>query len=331
MADINPFVPGPVPVIDPEVGGPPTAPIGGIPAQAGRPLARFGRVGPNLVLIACAMFFTFPLIALARYALQNVPVVLLGAHNLFEKWSWNGITLVFHDPHFQPTLYLSLRLALGTVVLTLGLLLPTAIWVHMRLPRMRVVIEFITVLPYVIPAIAMVAGIVVIKPHARWFLNSDYSLIPFYVILALPFTYRSIDAGLRSIDLKTLVDASRSLGAGWGTTLWRALIPNLRTAIISSAFLTTAVVLGEFTIASTLLKNTLPTFQKTFVSVNAQAGYGFNLLALVATTVLFGLLTVVTRGRGARASRRSGKRRPKGPFEDGLSAAMVQHARGTGI
>jgi len=212
-------------------------------------------------------------------------------------------------------------------VLTLGLLLPTAIWVHMRLPRMRVVIEFITVLPYVIPAIAMVAGIVVIKPHARWFLNSDYSLIPFYVILALPFTYRSIDAGLRSIDLKTLVDASRSLGAGWGTTLWRALIPNLRTAIISSAFLTTAVVLGEFTIASTLLKNTLPTFQATFLAVNAQAGYGFNLLALVATTVLFAMLTVVTRKRGSRASRQDSKMRDKqDPFKnDAVAFAAISH------
>jgi len=279
------------------------------------------------------MFFSFPLVALARYSLQNVPTVLLGAHNLFDKWSWNGLTLVFHDPHFQPTLYLSLRLALGTVIVTLGLLLPTAIWVHMRLPKMRVVIEFTTVLPYVIPAIALVAGIKVIKPHARWFLDSDYSLIPFYVILALPFTYRSIDAGLRSIDLKTLVDASRSLGAGWGTTLRRALIPNLRTAIISSAFLTTAVVLGEFTIASVLLKNTLPTFQATFLSVNAQAGYGFNLLALVATTALFAMLTIVTRGRGSRSARKSAKMNDQqDPFKNDAVAfaAISRHESGMG-
>ena len=332
MADVNPPIPGPAPIIDPEIGGPPTAPIGGIPPKAGRPLARFGRLGPTLVLIMCGIFFAFPMLALARYSLQNVPTVLLGAHNLFDKWSWNGITLVFHDPHFQPTLYLSLRLALGTVLLTLGLLVPTAIWVHLRLPRLRVVIEFITVLPYVVPAIAMVAGIVVIKPHARGFIASDYSLIPFYVILALPFTYRSLDAGLRAIDLKTLVDASRSLGAGWGATLRRAVVPNLSTAIISSSFLTTAVVLGEFTIASKLLKNTLPTFQANFLSVNAQAGYGFNLLALVATTLLFVLLGILTRGKGARAAKRDARKpQAPNPLQDPLSAAMVRHAGGTGI
>ena len=326
MADVNPLIPAPAPIIDPVIGGPPTAPTGGIPPRAGRPHSRLGRLGPNLVLIVCAIFFAFPLLSLARYSLQNVPTVLLGWHNLFDKWSWNGITLAFHDPHFQPTLYLSLRIAVGTVLLTLALLLPTAIWVHMRLPKMRAVIEFITVLPYVIPAIAMVAGIVVVKPHARWFLDSDYALIPFYVILALPFTYRSIDAGLRAIDLKTLVDASRSLGAGWGTTLLRALIPNLRTAIISSAFLTTAVVLGEFTIASTLLKKTLPTFQAEFLAVNAQAGFGLNLLALVATTALFAMLTVVTRKRGTRASRKTSDHDPS---HDGLTAAMVSPDRGT--
>ena len=125
---------------------------------------------------------------------------------------------------------------------------------HLRLPKARPFVEFLTVLPYVIPPIALVAGILPIQPHARWFLNSDYSLIPFYTVLALPFTFRALDAGVRAIDVKTLVDASRSLGAGWGTTLLRALIPNLRTAIVSSSFLTAAVVLGEFTIASVLLK-----------------------------------------------------------------------------
>jgi putative spermidine/putrescine transport system permease protein len=325
MADINPLIPDLPLLIDPEIGGPPTAPISGIPPRAGRPASRVGRIGPVGVLVLSGLFFLLPLLALARFALQNVPTVRLGWSTLFDKWSITGLTRVFSDPHFGPTLTLSLKLALGTVVLTLALLLPTAIWVHMRLPRMRAVIEFITVLPYVIPAIALVAGIVVIKPHARWFLNSDYSLVPFYVILALPFTYRSIDAGLRSIDLKTLVDASRSLGAGWGTTLRRALIPNMRTAIISSAFLTTAVVLGEFTIATTLLKNTLPTFQRTFVSVNAQAGYGFNLLALVATTVLFAMLTLITRKRGSRASRRTDK---QDPFQNGTMAmAAIGKAR----
>ena len=225
------------------------------------------------MVIGCTIFFVFPLLAMARFALQNVPMVRLGWSTLFDKWSLSGITQVFSDravpERAQPQLpaWRSARWSL-----TLALLLPTTLWVHLRLPRARPLVEFLTVLPYVIPPIALVAGIVPLQPHARWFLNSDFSLVPFYTVLALPFTFRSLDAGVRAIDVKTLVDASRSLGAGWGRTLTRALIPNLRTAIVSSSFLTAAVVLGEFTIASVLLKRTLPQFTESYQQREPQGG-----------------------------------------------------------
>ncbi len=290
----NPVEPLP---LDPEVGARPTAPTGIAPPTAGRPRRRFGRLVPNLVLVVMALFFMAPLLTLARFSLQNVPTILLGWSTLFNKWSLNGLTKAFHDPAFWPALKLSLQLAVGTVLLTIGLLLPTAIWTHLRVPKARSIIEFMTVLPYMIPAIALVAGITIIQPPARWFLNSDFSLIPFYVILALPFTYRSLDAGLKAIDLRTLVDASRSLGAGWGSTVLRVVIPNLRTAIISASFLTAAVVIGELTIADTLLKETLPRFQATFTGREPQGGYGLNLLALIVTIGLFVTLSVLTKKR----------------------------------
>ena len=259
---------------------------------------RFGRIVPVTIMVLCGLFFTLPLLAMARFSLQNVPMIHLGWSTLFKKWSFSGITRAFGEQGFRDGLKLSSVLAVGTVVLTLGLLLPTALWVHLRVPRARAFIEFLTVLPYVIPPIALVAGIRVIKPHARWFLNSDLSLIPFYVVLALPFTFRALDAGIRAIDVKTLVDASRGLGAGWGTTMRRALIPNLRTAIISSAFLTATVVLGEFTIAQVLLKRTLPQFMAEYQSREGQGGMGLALLAIVATTTLLAILTLATRKRG---------------------------------
>lgn len=268
-----------------------------------RPRISVGRLLPNVVLVATMAFFILPLLAMARFALQNVPMARLGWHTLFKNWTLHGITPAFHDPKFWPSLWLSLRLALGTVVLTLGLLIPTALLVHIRLPKVRGLIESLTLLPYMIPPIALVAGVIgFIRPHAHWFVGSSLCLIPFYAVLALPFTYRSIDAGIRAIDVKVLIDASRSLGAGWGTTLGRVLVPNLRTAIISSSFLTTTVVMGEFTIAQVLLKPTFQTFLFQFNQDQPQGGIGLALLTLAATTVLLGLLTVLTRRKGERAS-----------------------------
>ena len=264
-----------------------------------------GRLLPTLVLIASAIFFAFPLLAMARFAFQNLQVIDLGWNNLFEKWSFSSVTASFSDDFFAEALTLSLKLAVGTALFTLGLLVPTAVWVHLRLPKARVFVEFLTILPYVIPAIALVAGIVVVKPHARWFLNSDYSLIPFYVVLALPFTYRSIDTGLRAIDLKVLVEASRSLGSTWLATLFRVIVPNLRSAIISSTFLTVAVVLGEYTISDVLLKRTFPSFMAQYRQSDPRGGYALAILALIGTTFLFVAIGVLSRSRSTRVQKNS--------------------------
>lgn len=258
------------------------------------------RLGPTLVLIAASVFFIAPILSTARAAMQKVPMPLLTWGNVFDKWSLEGLTQVFDETLFWPTLRLTLKLTASTVLLTLLLLVPTALFVHLRLPKARALVEFLTVLPYVVPPIALVAGVAAFfRPNARWFLNSDLALVPFYVILALPFTYRSIDAGIKAIDVRTLVDASRSLGAGWGTTLRRVLLPNLSSALISSSFLTATVVLGEYTIASTLAKQTFPTFSFEYFGRSPQGGVALALLTLLATTGLLGLLTLLTRRRSS--------------------------------
>jgi len=189
------------------------------------------------------------------------------------------------------------------------MLIPTAIWVHLRVPKARVLVEFLTVLPYVIPAIALVAGIVVIKPHARWFLNSDLSLIPFYTVLALPFTYRAIDSGLRALDLRTLVDASRNLGAGWIRTMTRVIIPNIRSAVVSATFLTVAVALGEFTIANVLLKPTFPPFINEYRMREPRSGYALAVLSLLFTVLVFVFLSIALRSPSTKSRQTSTKSR----------------------
>jgi putative spermidine/putrescine transport system permease protein len=269
-----------------------------------RPPRRWvGRIGPTVVLVACGLFFVLPLLTMARYSFQNVPTILLTWSNVFKKWSFASLQTAFKDPRFWPTLWLSLRLALGTVLLTQALLIPTALLVHLKVPKARPIVEFLTLLPYMVPPIALVAGVAAFfRPNAKWFLNSDFSLIPFYAVLALPFTYRALDAGIRAIDVRTLIDASKSLGAGWGRTLWRVLLPNMRPAIVASTVLTATVVLGEFTIAHTLLKNTFQTFLGEYFIEQGQAGTALAFLYIVGTTLLLVLLMFATRRRGDRSA-----------------------------
>ena len=255
-----------------------------------------------LFLVAVLLFFLFPLFAMARFAFQRVPTVLLGWSTLFEKWTLSALTEAFDDPQFGGALWLSVRLAFGAIALTLALMLPTAIWVHLRIPKARGLVETLTVLPYVVPPIALVVGVIgAYQERIPWFFNSRYSLIPFYAVLAMPFTYRALDAGLRAIDLRTLVDASRSCGAGWATTTFRVLVPNLRASLLTSAFLTATVVMGEFTMAALMGKTTFQVFTAQFSQRAPQGGFALGLLTLLVTTTLLAIVTFLTRKRGAAA------------------------------
>ncbi len=268
--------------------------------------SRLSRLGPNLVLIACAFFFIAPIISTTRQAMQRVPMPLLNWSSVFDKWTLDGIKKVFEDPMFWPSLQFSLKLAAATVAITLGLLVPTALYVHLRIPKARGLVEFLTVLPYVVPPIALAAGIAAFyRANARWLFSSQWALVPFYVVMALPFTYRSIDAGIKAIDVRTLVDASRSLGAGWGTTLRRAVLPNMASSLVSASFLTTTVVLGEFTIANVLNKPTFPVFSFQFFGYEPQGGIALAMLTLITTTILLGGLTILARPKAVRAARKA--------------------------
>ena len=124
----------------------------------------------------------------------------------------------------------SLALAGLTVVIALLLMVPTVVLVELRLRRLRTTVELLTLMPLVLPPIALVVGVRSVLSWAPdYFLNTPLAeaffalqkpslpwiLVFVYVILALPFVYRALDAGVRGADLRTLTEAARNLGASW--------------------------------------------------------------------------------------------------------------------
>jgi putative spermidine/putrescine transport system permease protein len=194
----------------------------------------------------------------------------------------------------------------------LVLMVPTVVWVRLRLPRLALIVESISVLPIVIPPIVMAAGLASLQSHASaqvsnlLFSSALTALTPFYVILALPFAYRSLDVGVRAIDLRTLVDAARSLGAGWTTLIVRVILPNMRTAVLTAVSLTVALVLAEVVISGTLLYDTYPV-----QLVNTGQEYTGEAVALsVASLIFTWLLLLAISYLGNRGGPNALSRRP---------------------
>jgi putative spermidine/putrescine transport system permease protein len=180
------------------------------------------------------------------------------------------------------------------------LMIPTTVYVYLRMPRLRRLLEGVTILPIVIPPVVLIIGVLQVMPLAlrasQWLLALEY------VVLAMPFAYRALDAGLRSMDVKTLTEAAGSLGSGWLSTLWRVILPNMRTAVISATILIVALVLGEFTMASLDLKQTFPVWIVLFDQENAQISVAASIFALFVTWIFLMLITVIA----TRQSRRTG-------------------------
>ncbi len=235
-----------------------------------------------------------------------VVLILAAAYFLIPLWSalrFAGISAfgsVIGFAGFGSSLWLSVKLAIITTLITIALMLPTAVYVHLRLPKVRRLLEGITILPIVIPPVVLIVGVLAIAPG--FLKSSDLLLALEYVILAMPFAYRSLDAGLRALDLKTIVEASNSLGGGWITTLWRVLLPNLRTAMLSAVVLTVALVLGEYTMASLDLYQTFPVWIYVNSQTSGQVSVAASLLALFVTWLFLMLITVLA----TRQSRRTG-------------------------
>ena len=217
------------------------------------------------------------------------------------------------DPKFLETFVFSNIMAVCTIVASLVLIIPTAYWVHLRVPKARPLVEFVTLLPFVIPAIVLVFGLIrtFSRPVAlgpiplfpaltETDLGTNILLVGAYVVLSLPYMYRSVDAGLRAMDVSTLTEAAQSLGANWVTILLRIVIPNLRSALLSGSLLTFAIVVGELTIASFLAR---PAFGPYLALLGNHKVYEPAALAIVSfllTWVAMLVIDIVTAGSRTR-------------------------------
>ena len=251
------------------------------------------RIAPSAVfwLLLGATYFLLPLFATALFSLNSVET---GKCCTFANYQ-----TIFDDPDFATTLRRSFVLALETIAVSLLILIPTVYWVHLRLPRLRPVIAFLALIPFVVPPIVLVVGLLdVFQDTPQWFYAKPYGfLVGAYVILAFPYVYFSLDAGFRAIDVHTLTEASQSLGASWPTTLLRVILPNIRVAALAGAFLTLAIVMGEFTIANLSQFYTFPVYIQYINETKAYEPAALTLISFVITWGAMVALLFVGRAR----------------------------------
>jgi putative spermidine/putrescine transport system permease protein len=251
-----------------------------------------------VVFTVFGLFFLLPLLALLRFSLEG---------KTLGTWSidaWKQIVSYQGPPPLLSAVEITLERGVLTSVVTLALLVPTMIWIRLRVQWISRAFEFLCTLPLTIPAIVLVVGLAPVYNRIRHYELSALMLFWAYVILALPFAYRALSAGLNSMDVKTLAEAARSLGARWFTVMFRVIAPNMWQAILNALLLSAALALGEFTIAYTLLYTNLQVelFSISRNTPNASVIFSTSLAALIFAFIL--LLIVSYAGRRRRRGMR---------------------------
>lgn len=267
-------------------------------SQAGELPLGPGRVVRALIWLVFGAFFLIPLLSMVEFTLRTAQP---GVYSI-NRWVvvFSGADAAY-DRVYQG-LGNSVLLAAVTVMIVLVVLLPTMILVELRFPSLRRLLEVVCLLPIVIPAIVTVVGLApTYAVLSRMFGTGVWTLAFAYGITVLPYAYRAIRSNIDAVDMTTLSEAARSLGAGWGSVLLRILVPNLRRGITAASVLSVAVVLGEFTIASLLSRVNL---QTSLLLVSQSDPFVAVIFALLALVFAFVLLFVVDRlvaiGRGVR-------------------------------
>jgi putative spermidine/putrescine transport system permease protein len=253
-----------------------------------------------------ALYFILPLYATFTFSLEMKRGAL--SFLAYEK--------AFADKEFWRTFGYSNLVAFLTILVSALLSIPTAYWIRLRLPQARRIVEFITLMPFVVPAIILVFGLIriyssplnvpftditVIPPLTNFKVGTTILLVAGYTVLALPYMYRSVDTGMRTIDVATLTEAAQSLGADWRTIMFRVIFPNLRSALLSGALLTFAIVVGEVTIASFL---GVPAFGPYLFLLGQHLAYqpaALSFTSFILTWMAMGLIQLVTGGQGQTA------------------------------
>ncbi len=219
--------------------------------------------------------------------------------------SLQAYQIVFADPRFWEGFRYSTMMALITIVISVLVFVPTVYWMYLKVPQARPVVEIITILPFIIPAIVYVFGLIrtFSRPPLQLTLSpitTDMLIVTGYVVISMPYMFRAVDVGMRAIDVRSLTEAAQSLGSNWFQVLAHVIVPNLRIAILSGALICFATVMGELILASFLVRPALGPYMQLLGLTKAYEPAALAIISYALTWFSLGLIQLVSRGGTAQ-------------------------------
>jgi putative spermidine/putrescine transport system permease protein len=245
-------------------------------------------------------FYFQLMLTLATAAFMLVPIVmslLAGVTENYFVGLRSGLTLRWVATvwgMYEPTVWLSLRIAIACLAATLLLGIPVAYVLCRHPSRMTRLLEELLVLPVAVPGLATALGLILAYGGWPAFRTSWWFILTGHVLFTLPFMVRACLAVLTRIDLQVLEEAAASLGARFTYRFATVIVPNAVPGIVAGALTVLTLSIGEFNLTwmlHTPLTQTLPVgLADSYASMRLEIASAYTLIFLL---LLFPLLVGV--------------------------------------
>lgn len=234
-----------------------------------------------------------------------VPVAMSVLAGLTENYFVglkSGLTLRWVNDVWQlyaDTIWLSIRLALACLTVTVLLGVPAAYGLLRSSRRWANAIEEALLLPVAVPGLATALALLLAYGHYREFRDSWLFILVGHVLFTLPFMIRPVLSVMRTARLPQLEEAAASLGAGFWRRFLTVVVPNCMSGILAGALMVVTLSIGEFNITwmlHTPLTKTLPVgLADSYASMRLEIGSAYTLIFLVMIVPL--LVAIQWAGR----------------------------------
>lgn len=240
------------------------------------------------------------MVTVAALAVLFFAIPLFG---LFQRADWANFWSDLTTPEAWSALRLSLVCSLSATVLSVLFGLPLA-WTLARVPFPgKALVRGLVLLPLVLPPV--VGGVALLAAFSRrapiggllydWFgvqlTFSTAGAVLAETFVALPFFVITVEAGLRSMDVR-YENVAATLGAGRWYTFRRVTLPLIAPSVVAGAVLSWARALGEFGATITFAGNiegrtqTLPLAVYLLLENHAETAIALSLVLLLVSLVV---------------------------------------------
>jgi putative spermidine/putrescine transport system permease protein len=272
---------------------------------AARPGRRKPELGFSLLFVVFTAYMLIPLVGVFLFSIATTwfDTVLPVGYTL------DHVVETINDPLFVPTVGRSLIASIATIALSVVLMTPVLFLLHVAVPRMRPVVEFLSLLPFALPTIVLALSLIRTYSSPPIVLSGTPTLLILaYVVTGLPFMYRALDNSLRAIDTRNLSDASATLGASRWMTFRRVILPNISTGIAAGALLVFSVSFGEFTLSSFIVGDAWKTSGVWTVAIWDDQPHKTTVMVMIGFVISWAISLIILFAFSKRATVEVGQR-----------------------